>query len=258
MNLIFEVQDLAVASPQIPLTCLPQEMSTSSSASPSLINPHPLPQGLMNLIFEVQDLAVASPATVSRCGMVYLQPSLLGWQPLVLSWLGSLPTGALTPALQERVLGLLRWLLPPLLRLVAVGCKQAVAMQGLNLVASLCRLTHSLLDPLLKPQGGAGAQVAGRPTAAATSPAIIARPEVGRLVGWIDEGVGGRVEKQFLSTKTPSVPGCLFVCQGLRRRTPAVFIPAIPSPPILQCALVEVEVALLLLLLPANSHPSSC
>lgn len=192
----------------------------------------------MNLIFEVQDLAVASPATVSRCGMVYLQPSLLGWQPLVLSWLGSLPAGALTPALQERVLGLLRWLLPPLLRLVAVGCKQAVAMQGLNLVASLCRLTHSLLDPLLKPQGGAGAaQVAGRPTAAAApAPAIIARPEVGRMVGWIDEGVRGRVEKQFLSTETLAIPGCSFVCQGLRRRTPAVFIPAIPSPPILQHA----------------------
>lgn len=42
-------------------------------------------------MFEVQDLAVASPATVSRCGMVYLEPGILGLQPFVECWLKQLP-----------------------------------------------------------------------------------------------------------------------------------------------------------------------
>ena len=40
----------------------------------------------MTMMFEVDSLSQASPATVSRCGMVYLQTDQVGWRTLTLSW----------------------------------------------------------------------------------------------------------------------------------------------------------------------------
>jgi dynein heavy chain len=102
-------------------------------------------QGLMNMIFEVADLAVASPATVSRCGMVYVQPSLLGWRPVFLSWLDTLPPTLNEPQ-KEQITGMFDWLVPPCLRIATKMCKQPQPMQEINLAQSLMRLYESLLD----------------------------------------------------------------------------------------------------------------
>jgi dynein heavy chain len=40
----------------------------------------------MTMMFEVEDLAVASPATVSRCGMVYVDAKNLGYAPFFERW----------------------------------------------------------------------------------------------------------------------------------------------------------------------------
>ena len=47
---------------------------------------------MMTMMFEVEDLSVASPATVSRCGMIYLEPqACVGVSAQVTSYLQTVP-----------------------------------------------------------------------------------------------------------------------------------------------------------------------
>jgi len=41
----------------------------------------------VTMFFEVEDLLQASPATVSRCGIVYMEESVVGWRPFAQSWI---------------------------------------------------------------------------------------------------------------------------------------------------------------------------
>ncbi|CAJ1084997.1 dynein heavy chain 12%2C axonemal [Xyrichtys novacula] len=109
----------------------------------------------MSLIFEAMDLSQASPATVSRCGMIYMEPSQLGWEPLVISWINTLPEALQSPESRSLLLELFHWLLPPALRMLRKHCREVVSTSNSNTVMSLCRLFEMLLtEPVQKSPGG--------------------------------------------------------------------------------------------------------
>eukprot|EP00741_Cyanophora_paradoxa_P007767 tig00001206_g7515.t1 len=99
----------------------------------------------MTMMFEVEDLSVASPATVSRCGMVYMEPSQLGWRALLKSWLHKLPK-TLSELHGDRIARLFDWMVDPCLKLVRYKLKEPVPTTDMALAAALMRLYQSLLD----------------------------------------------------------------------------------------------------------------
>ncbi|XP_040909250.1 dynein heavy chain 12, axonemal [Toxotes jaculatrix] len=108
----------------------------------------------MSLIFEAMDLSQASPATVSRCGMIYMEPSQLGWEPLAISWMNSLPEALQSPDNRSLLLELFHWLLPPALRMLRKHCREVVSTSNSNTVMSLCRLFEMLLtEPVNRDPG---------------------------------------------------------------------------------------------------------
>ncbi|KAM7358701.1 dynein heavy chain 3, axonemal isoform 1-T1 [Cochliomyia hominivorax] len=74
---------------------------------------------LMNMMFEPADLEQASPATVSRCGMIYMEPSQLGWQALHQSFVNVLANNVgLNEIYMNLFEDMVQWLVPAALSIL--------------------------------------------------------------------------------------------------------------------------------------------
>ncbi|MBN3303948.1 DYH3 protein, partial [Amia calva] len=101
----------------------------------------------MSLIFEPADLEQASPATVSRCGMIYMEPHQLGWTPLKDSYMDTLPE-ALSKEHRQLVSDMFNWLVQPCLDFIRRECRFLVQTSPIHLAFSLMRLYSCLLDEI--------------------------------------------------------------------------------------------------------------
>ncbi|MHA2024048.1 MAG: AAA family ATPase [Candidatus Thorarchaeota archaeon] len=103
-----------------------------------------LPQ-TFTLMFEVQDLAVASPATVSRCGMVYLDNKCLGWQATYNTWANIFcererNEKGVTPAYITTFVDKLRTFFKDNVEFLRKECKEVIQSVDVNLIRSCLNL----------------------------------------------------------------------------------------------------------------------
>ena len=103
----------------------------------------------MHMMFEVNDLSVASPATVSRCGMVFMEAVYIGMAPYITSWCqNTLPKKL--PQHGARLQSLLTKYALPAIEFMREECKEGTPSQDAQLLRSL----FNLLDSTLRPEHG--------------------------------------------------------------------------------------------------------
>ena len=100
---------------------------------------------ICTMMFEVNDLVEASPATVSRCGMVYLEPVYLGWECIVESWAEQqeeIISPTFLPFIKDTLMQVIGELLPKIRK----QCKEIIPSADVNLIISCLNLVVIFLN----------------------------------------------------------------------------------------------------------------
>lgn len=100
----------------------------------------------MTMMFEVEDLVVASPATVSRVGIIYMEPKGLGLDVLLQSWIEKMPK--VTPEIvRSKITYYFDLYLLPAISFLRTNVKELVPTVDNNLAESLMRILDCYLEP---------------------------------------------------------------------------------------------------------------
>jgi dynein heavy chain len=104
----------------------------------------------VKLLVEVFDLQYASPATISRCGMVYVDPKDLGYEPYLWTW----ANGRTIEGEGDVLRGLFAKYVSPLLELILEGIEDGeqgarllhvIPIPNISMAQQLCQLLASML-----------------------------------------------------------------------------------------------------------------
>lgn len=106
----------------------------------------------MTMMFEVEDLAVASPATVSRCGMIYLEPHARGFEPLLNSYIQRLSKD-LRQVGEDTIRDLFWKVCNPCIQHVTKKLKQTVSTTQDNMVLGTFNIMDALMAGFAKNEG---------------------------------------------------------------------------------------------------------
>ncbi|XP_004690685.2 PREDICTED: dynein heavy chain 10, axonemal [Condylura cristata] len=103
------------------------------------------------LLFEVGDLQYASPATVSRCGMVYVDPKNLKYQPYWQKWVNQIQNKAEVNTLDSLFGKYVPYLIDVIVEGIVDGrqgekLKMIVPQTDLNMVTQLTKMLDALLE----------------------------------------------------------------------------------------------------------------